>query len=300
MMRNNIVSNSIITVGAFDGVHLGHREILHKLKNKAKELSLQTVVVTFWPHPSHVIGKPLILINTLEEKRNLIKAQGIDEIIILPFTHEFSKINSHSFIKEYLIDQFGMKYFLIGYNHHFGSDRQGDIHVIRQYGHQYGFEVEKASPVEVEGEKISSTKIRHLLLEGKIETANLYLGYTYYLTGNVVKGQMLGRTIGFPTANIQVEEYKLIPKDGVYAVKVRVSGKEYPGMLNIGHRPTVNKGAPKKTIEVHLLDFNSDIYDCTVEVEFIKRLRDEVKFPNLEELKNQLSKDMIQVKEILL
>lgn len=300
-MRNSKLSNSFITVGAFDGVHRGHQEILQKLRSKALELSGKAVVVTFWPHPSHILGnKPLMLINTLEEKKKLIHSFGIDQVIVLPFTHEFSRINSHDFIKNYLIEQFGMKYFLVGYNHHFGSDRQNDIHVIKHYGQQYGFDVEKASPIEVEGERISSTKIRHALTEGRIEVANQYLGYNYYLSGKVMKGQMLGRTIGFPTANIGVEEqFKLIPKDGVYAANVKIGEHSLTGMLNIGHRPTVNKDAMHKTIEVHILDFDQDIYDKDIKVEFTHRLRDEVKFKDLGELKNQLTRDMQQVRKLL-
>jgi riboflavin kinase/FMN adenylyltransferase len=300
-MRNIKLSNSFITVGAFDGVHRGHQEILQMLKSKAQEKFGKPVVVTFWPHPSHVIGaKPLMLLNTLEEKKNLIRSFGINEVIVLPFTYEFSRINSHDFIKNYLIEQFGMKYFLVGYNHHFGSDRQNDIHILKHYGNEYGFDVEKASPIEVDGDRISSTKIRHAITEGKLDLANLYLGYNYYLGGKVVKGQMLGRTIGFPTANVQVEdEFKIIPKDGVYAAKVKIGEKTYPGMLNIGHRPTVNKDILHKTIEVHILDFNKDIYEHHIKVEFVHRLRDEVKFKDIVELKNQLFRDMQQVRKIL-
>ena len=299
MNRTNNTGDSIVTVGAFDGVHRGHKEILSRLIKKAEEMNVTSLVVTFWPHPSHIIGhKPLRLINTLDEKKALIEAHGVEKVVVLPFTHEFAKINSLSFIRDYLIDQFKMKYFLLGYNHHFGSDRQGDFNVIKEYGMHYGFDVEKAVPVEINGEKISSTKIRHAISEGNIELANLYLGYNYFITGIIVEGQMLGRTIGFPTANVNIqEEHKLLPKDGVYAVKVEISGKIYSGMLNIGHRPTVNKEKNLKTIEVHILDFNEDIYNQNIKVGFFSRIRDETKFAGIEILKEQLMNDMLRTRQ---
>ncbi|HEX3009444.1 MAG TPA: riboflavin biosynthesis protein RibF [Bacteroidales bacterium] len=292
---------SVITVGAFDGVHRGHQDILARLKAKAKELSATSLVITFWPHPSHVLGsKPLKLINTLDEKKGLIQQSGVDKVIVIPFTLEFSRMDSFTFIKEYLIEQFGMKFFLLGYNHHFGSDRQNDIHVIKEFGIQHGFEAIKADPVEISGEKVSSTKIRHALAEGNIELANSFLGYQFFITGNVGRGQMLGRTIGFPTANIAVgDEHKLIPKDGVYAVRTEINGTMFNGMLNIGHRPTVNKDKLHKTIEVNIFDFDSDIYDEPVSVFFVKRIRDEVKFNGIESLRMQLANDRIRALEIL-
>lgn len=293
---------SAITVGAFDGVHLGHQGIISRLRSKAEELAIQSTIVTIWPHPSHVIGtKPLRLINTLEEKKFLLSKTGVDNIIVLPFTHDFSRIESAAFIREFLINQFGMKYFLVGYNHHFGSDRLGDINIIRQFGQQLGFEVEKAGPVEVNGEKISSTKIRQAILEGNIYTANTFLGYNFCLSGIVNRGQMLGRTIGFPTANIQIDyDYKLIPRDGVYAVKVELNNTLYNGMLNIGHRPTVNTDKLLKTIEAHILDFDSDIYGHTIKVHFVERIRDEIRFDSLDNLKKQLAQDKLHAKKLLI
>jgi riboflavin kinase/FMN adenylyltransferase len=292
---------SVITIGAFDGVHRGHQDILARLKAKAQELAATSLVITFWPHPSHVLGsKPLKLINTLDEKKRLIQQSGVDKVVVIPFTLEFSRMDSFTFIKEYLIEQFGMKFFLLGYNHHFGSDRQNDIHVIKEFGIQHGFEATKAEPVEISGEKVSSTKIRHALTEGNVELANSFLGYQFFITGNVGRGQMLGRTIGFPTANIVVDdEHKLIPKDGVYAVRTEINGKIFSGMLNIGHRPTVNKDKLHKTIEVNIFDFNDDIYEESVRVFFVKRIRDEVKFNGIESLRIQLANDRIRALEIL-
>lgn len=296
-MTEKFTPKSIVTVGAFDGVHRGHQAILRRLVSKAKEISAEPLVVSFWPHPSHVIGsKPLRLINTLEEKKHLIGSHGIEKLVIIPFTPDFSKLSALDFIKNYLIGQFSMKYFLVGYNHHFGNDRLGDINVLKQYGKELGFEVEKAGPVEIGDEKISSTKIRQALLDGNVELANSYLGYTFFLNGIVSRGQMLGRTIGYPTANIQIDyDYKLLPHDGVYAVKVEIEGKYYKGMLNIGHRPTVNTDKLLKTIEAHIIDFDQDIYGHQITVHFVKRIRDEIKFPDLDSLKAQLANDKLQV-----
>lgn len=297
---NDRSMQTIVTVGAFDGVHLGHQEILHRLTSKARELAAESLVITFWPHPSHVLGRPLKLINTLEEKKQLLLARGIDHLEVLPFTHEFAKMDSAAFIKEYLIDRFHMKFLLLGYNHHFGSDRQGDINVIKEIGHKYGFKAEKAGPVEIKGEKISSSKIRHALAEGHLDTANEFLGYDFFLNGTVVRGQELGRTIGFPTANIGIDdENKLLPRDGVYAVRVKIKNNTLKGMLNIGYRPTVNREKHHKTIEVHILDFEDDIYGQPIRVSFIKRIRDEIKFSGIENLKSQLENDKIRVMDYL-
>lgn len=297
---NDRSMQTIVTVGAFDGVHLGHQEILHRLTSKARELAAESLVITFWPHPSHVLGRPLKLINTLEEKKQLLLARGIDHLEVLPFTHEFAKMDSAAFIKEYLIDRFHMKFLLLGYNHHFGSDRQGDINVIKEIGHKYGFKAEKAGPVEIKGEKISSSKIRHALSEGHLDTANEFLGYDFFLNGTVVRGQELGRTIGFPTANIGIDdENKLLPRDGVYAVRVKIKNNTLKGMLNIGYRPTVNREKHHKTIEVHILDFEDDIYGQPIRVSFIKRIRDEIKFSGIENLKSQLENDKIRVMDYL-
>lgn len=300
-MNSQIKTETVVTVGAFDGVHLGHHSILHRLINKAKEISAEPMVVSFWPHPSHIIGsKPLRLINTLEEKKFLIQKFGVEKIVIIPFTHEFSNINALKFIKDYLIGQFGMKYFLVGYNHHFGNDRLGDFNLLKQYGHELGFEVEKAGPVEIKGEKISSTKIRQAIAEGNVTLANTFLGYNYFLSGTVARGQMLGRTLGYPTANIQTDyDYKLLPHDGVYAVRVELDGKIYNAMLNIGHRPTVNTDKLLKTIEAHIIGFDRDIYGQSMKVHFVKRIRDEIKFTSLDSLKMQLANDKIQALNFL-
>lgn len=286
--------NPVVTVGAFDGVHLGHLEILKRLKQIAAETSGETVVVSFWPHPRHVLNAHLSLklLNTPSEKNVLLKNASIDHLVIIPFDSNFSDLSSDQFIKNYLVERLKVKNILMGYNHHFGKDREGNIDLIRQYSVEYGFRVNQIPPHIIENEKISSTKIRHAIANGAIDFANKLLGYHYMITGEVVEGQKLGREIGFPTANIRIdEEYKLIPQDGVYAVKVSVNNAIYKGMLNIGYRPTVNANNVSKTLEVHILDFDEEIYNQQITIEFAAKIRDEIKFPDLNALKAQLEID---------
>ncbi len=294
--------NPVVTVGAFDGVHLGHLEILKRLKQIADETSGEAVVVSFWPHPRHILNAHLSLklLNTPSEKNVLLKNAGIDHLVIIPFDSSFSDLSSSQFIKSYLVERLKVKNILMGYNHHFGKDRQGNIDLIRQYSVEFGFKVNQIPPHIIENEKISSTKIRHAIAEGEIEFANKLLGYHYLITGNVVEGKKLGREIGFPTANIRIdEEYKLIPKDGVYAVKVTVNNVIYKGMLNIGYRPTVNADIISKTLEVHILEFYEDIYNQQITIEFVAKIRDEIKFPGLSALKAQLELDKRVTGDIL-
>lgn len=298
----NIGINPVITVGAFDGVHLGHQEILKKLKSTATQVNGTAVVLSFWPHPRHVLQSvdALKLLNTREEKRQLLSEHGVDYLIEIPFSSEFASIDAKTFIRDYLVERYKMHYFLVGYNHHFGKDRLGNFEQIRKFAIEYGFETGQVPPLEIEGEKVSSTKVRNAINHGNVKLANKFLGYPYSLSGTVMKGQMLGRTIGFPTANVAVpESFKLIPKDGVYAVLLKYKGNEFKGMLNIGHRPTVNKDIHSKTIEVHIFDFNQDIYGEQVTVSFVDRIRDEVKFSSLDNLKANLHQDMVNAKAIL-
>jgi riboflavin kinase / FMN adenylyltransferase len=298
----NIGVNPVITVGAFDGVHLGHQEILKKLKSKAIENNGRAAVITFWPHPRHVLqnNDSLKLLNTREEKWQLLSSNGVDYLIEIPFSHEFASIDAKTFIRRYLVEQFKMRYFLVGYNHHFGKDRLGNFEQITKFADEYGFETGQVPPLEIDEEKVSSTKIRNAINQGDLKLACKFLGYHYSLTGLVLKGQMLGRTIGFPTANISVpEKYKLIPKDGVYAVLLKYKEKEFKGMLNIGHRPTVNKDVNAKTVEVHIFDFNQDIYGEQVTVSFVDKIRDEIKFSGIDDLKANLQRDMVNAKTIL-
>lgn len=287
------VKNAVVTTGTFDGVHEGHKVIIDQLKNIAKKINGETVLLTFFPHPRMVLypdDNDLRLIDTIEERKKLLETAGIDHLIIHPFTKEFSRLTSLDFVRNILVNQLGVHTLVIGYDHHFGRNREGSFEHLKEFGPIYGFEVEEISAQEVQQVNVSSTKIRNSLVEGKIMTANQFLGHPYSLSGIVVYGDKLGREMGFPTANIEVKEwYKLIPANGVYAVKVFLEDTIYQGMLNIGTRPTIN--GKDKTIEVNIFDFNSDIYTKEVKIEFYDRIRDEQKFENLNNLKKQLILD---------
>jgi riboflavin kinase / FMN adenylyltransferase len=283
---------SIVTIGTFDGVHIGHKLILEKLIQNAKEHNCESVVLTFFPHPRMVLqeSSDVKLINTIEEKSELIEEIGIGNLIIHPFDHNFSRLTAEEFVKTILVDQLNIKKIIIGYDHRFGRNRTANIDDLIVYGKQYDFEVEQISAQEINDNAVSSTKIRNAILEGNISLANKYLGYNYTFSGEVVKGKQLGRTIGFPTANIQINEsYKLIPKNGVYIVKSNYDGNTIFGMMNIGNRPTVN--GESQTIEVNFFDFHNDIYNKIVSIEILDFIREEQKFDSLDSLKSQLSKD---------
>jgi riboflavin kinase/FMN adenylyltransferase len=287
------VKNAVVTTGTFDGVHVGHQKIISRLKEVAREENGETVLLTFYPHPRMVLfpdDNELKLINTQQEKIELLEKYGIDHLIIYPFTKEFSRLTSVEFVRNILVNKIKTKRLVIGYNHHFGRNREGSFEHLKEYGPLYGFEVEEIPAKDIENIEISSTKIRKALQTGDVKTAATYLGHSYTLSGKVVEGLKLGRTIGYPTANIVVDDtYKLIAADGIYAVKLKHKGKMYSGMLSIGNNPTVEgKG---HSIEVNIFDFNETIYGDTVTVYFIERLRDEQKFDSLEELKKQLKKD---------
>lgn len=287
------IKNPVVTTGTFDGVHLGHQKIISRIKDVAKAENGATVLLTFYPHPRMVLfpdDNELKLLSTQQEKIKLLEEYGIDHLIIYPFTKEFSRLTSVEFVRDILVNSIGTKKLVIGYNHHFGRNREGSFEHLKEYGPLYGFDVEEIPAKDIDSIEVSSTKIRTALLIGDVETAHLYLGHQYTLSGKVVAGKKLGRTIGYPTANILVEDkFKLIPADGVYAVKVVNNGQEFDGMLNIGLNPTVpGKG---RSIEVNIFNFDKDIYDQEATIQFIRRLRNEVKFDNLEALKKQLAID---------
>ena len=287
------VKNPIVTTGTFDGVHLGHQKIISRIKDLARAQNGETVLLTFYPHPRMVLfpdDNELKLLSTQEEKIELLKKNGIDHLIIHPFTKDFSRLSSVEFVRNILANQIKTKSLVIGYNHHFGRNREGSFQHLKEYGPLYGFEVEEIPAKDIDNIEISSTKIRTALQTGDIETATSYFGHTYSLTGKVIHGKKLGRTIGYPTANIVVaDRYKLIPADGIYAVFVKHHNNQYCGMLNIGKNPTIEgKG---RSIEVNIFEFNKDIYGDDVTIYFIEQLRHEIKFSNLEELKTQLFKD---------
>ena len=297
----NSAKPTILTLGTFDGVHKGHQSILNKVTQDATANGYESVVLTFFPHPRMVLQKDhnIKLINTIEEKAQLLQELGIQHLILQEFTKEFANLSAEQFVEEVLVKHLNIKKIIIGYDHRFGKNRSADIHDLMDFGRKYKFDVEQISAQEINEVSISSTKIRKALEEGKIETANDYLGTPYFITGNVIKGKQLGRTIGFPTANIQLnEDYKLIPKIGAYIVSATIDGKLVKGMMNIGYNPTVNNQA--LSLEVHFLDFDKDIYDKKIQIHFHKYLRDEQKFPSLDALKQQLAKDLQATKDFIL
>jgi riboflavin kinase/FMN adenylyltransferase len=284
---------TVTTTGTFDGVHLGHNVILDKLKRAAKTFGGETVILTFFPHPRMVLqpeNTDLRLLNTIEERIELLKRTGIDHLIIHPFSKEFSRLTSIEFVRDVLVSKLNTHKLVIGYDHHFGRNREGSFKHLKEYGPIYGFEVEEIPAQDIEHVNISSTKVRNSLNEGNIKAANQFLGYPFFIKGTVVGGDKIGREIGFPTANIKVKDwYKLIPSNGVYAANITHNNQTYKGMLNIGNRPTLNGN--DATIEVNIFNFNADIYTNEIKIEFIDRIRDEQKFENLDDLKQQLEID---------
>ena len=293
--------NAVVTSGTFDGVHLGHQKILTRLQELAQIKGGETVLITYWPHPRLVLkptNNPLRLLSTFSEKVSLLEKNGIDHLLILPFTEEFSQMSSEDFIRKILVDKIQTKTLVIGYDHKFGKNREGSFDYLQTHSHLFGFELEEISRQDVDELGVSSTKIRNALVQGDITTATKYLGRPYELSGMVVQGQQIGRSIGFPTANIQVEDlYKLFPKDGAYAVYVEAAGGRYKAMVNIGNRPTV--AGDQKTIEAHLIDFQGDLYGQVLTIYFEAFLREERRFESLEALKNQLMLDREQAIFIL-
>lgn len=282
---------TIITLGTFDGVHLGHKKIIERLLQSSSQ-DEESLVLTFFPHPRMVLqeASDIKLLNTIEERSHLLEKAGLQNLIIHPFDQAFSRLTAEEFVKNILVDIFNIKKIIIGHDHRFGRNRTANIDDLIVFGQEYGFEVEQISAQEIDEVSISSTKIRNALHEGKILLANEYLGYPYFFTGTVVHGKKLGRTIGFPTANLEIEEnYKLIPAYGVYAVECMVENQNVNGMLNIGIKPTFE--GESASIEVHLLDFDGDLYDKKIKVALRKHIREEQKFSSVEDLKSQLKKD---------
>jgi riboflavin kinase/FMN adenylyltransferase len=283
---------TIVTLGTFDGVHIGHNAILDKICKAAQQENLESVILTFFPHPRLIVSNnyDIKLLNTIEEKSILLEKKGIQNFIIHPFDKTFSELSPREFVTQVLVEKLNIQKIIIGHDHKFGKDRAADFNDLINFGKEFGFEVEEISAQQINEVSVSSTRIRNSLLEGNVSLAKDYLGYPYVLTGNVVKGNQLGRTINFPTANIEIpEEYKLIPKNGVYIVTANVSNQTVFGMMNIGVKPTL--GENKLSIEVHLLDFDKDIYNQKIQVNILERLRDEQKFESFEALKLQLEVD---------
>ncbi|CCH02152.1 riboflavin biosynthesis protein RibF [Fibrella aestuarina BUZ 2] len=293
---------AVVTSGTFDGVHLGHQKILQRLNEVARSHpDGQSVVMTFWPHPRTVVSndsQDLRLLSSLEEKITLLEHAGVDHLIVIPFTRSFSQLTSEEFIRQILIDRIGTRKLVIGYDHRFGRDREGGFDYIQAHQAEFGFEVEEIPRQDIEAVGISSSKIRTALNEGNVTAATRFLGRPYSLTGTIVKGRQLGRTIGFPTANLQVDDpVKLIPANGVYAVDVEQGGRTYGGMLNIGFRPTV--AGEHQTIETYIFDFDKDIYGEHMTLQFRAFLRPEQKFNGLPALVEQLQQDEQQARALL-
>ncbi len=285
-------NSSIVTIGTFDGVHLGHQKIIKQLVASSKKNNLISTVLTFFPHPRMVLqqNSDLKLLNTLHEKTAILKSCGLEQLIIEPFTKEFSRLTALEFVRDVLVNKLHTKKIIIGYDHRFGRNRTASIGDLKEFGQVFNFEVQEISAKEINDVSVSSTKIRNALSEGDIKKANTYLGYSYMLTGTIIKGKGLGKQLHFPTANLQIKEpYKLIPKNGAYIVKSTLNNKATFGMMNIGYNPTVN--GKKKSIEIHFFDFNNDLYNQKIQVHLIDRLRDEEKFSSVEALKTQLQKD---------
>lgn len=296
------ISDAVVTTGTFDGVHIGHQSIISRLNEVAKKVKGESVILTFYPHPRMVLQEDcdLKLITTIEEKIELLRQTGLDHLIIHPFTKDFSRTTSLEFVRNILVEKIGTQRLVIGYDHHFGRNREGSFEHLKEFSSLYGFEVEEISAKDIDDVNVSSTKIRKALLDGDVKTATTYLGHNFQLTGVVVHGNKVGRELGYPTANIDIQnEYKLIPAEGIYAVKVRLNNQTIGGMLNIGRRPTINSGNGQLTIEVNIFDFNQDIYGQAIQLELIERIRDEKKFNSKEELIAEMKKDKVKCERIL-
>jgi riboflavin kinase / FMN adenylyltransferase len=292
---------AVVTSGTFDGVHVGHQKILRRLQEIAQTCGGETVVITFWPHPRLVLhpeDTTLKLLNTFEEKAEYLRELGINHLIRIPFTKEFSQLSGEDFIHSILVDTIGTKKLVIGYDHHFGKNREGSFEQLKADAPRYGFEVEEIPKQEVDHLGVSSTLIRKALEEGNVDIATPLLGKPYSITGRVVPGDKLGRILGFPTANVEIDtKFKLIPSDGIYAVTVKHEHSPYQGMMYIGNRPTIN--GSKRNIEVNIFDFNKEIYGEAITIYFHKLLRSDTRFQNLEQLKEQLAQDKIAAMEYL-
>jgi riboflavin kinase/FMN adenylyltransferase len=295
------VRNAVVTIGTFDGVHIGHRKIIADLRQRAAANGGETVLLTFFPHPRMILqpeDEQLKLINTINERAELLEQAGIDHLIITPFSRDFSNQQAEDYIREVLVEKIGARTLVIGYDHRFGKDRQGGLAELQAAAPVYGFTVDEIPEQDINEVAISSTRIREALLNSKIEAANAFLGYSFFITGKVIRGDQIGRQLGYPTANLQVEEtYKIIPADGIFAVMVTIEGREYQGMAYIGHRPTIN--GMTRNIEVNIFNFNKDIYNQTVRLHFCYFVRHDVKFTSLEALTQQLGKDKVEVLKLL-
>ncbi|MBT7529332.1 MAG: bifunctional riboflavin kinase/FAD synthetase [Flavobacteriaceae bacterium] len=299
MIRENLkdynsTKQSVITIGTFDGVHIGHKKIINQLTSISSKNNLISVLLSFFPHPKMVLqnDKELKLINTIQEKEGLLNSLNLDYLIIKEFTKEFSRLSALEFVRDILVNKLNAKHIIIGYDHHFGRNRTANIEQLKEFGELYDFKVTEILAQDIDDIAISSTKIRKALINGEITLANKFLGYNFFFSGNVVHGNNIGKTISFPTANIKIDApYKLVPKNGVYIVKTTIDNQITFGMMNIGYNPTFN--GKQKSIEIHFIKFNKNIYDKTLTIEMILRIRNEIKFNTVDDLKKQLEQDKL-------
>jgi len=295
------IKPSVVTIGTFDGVHIGHQKIIKRIVEIAKKKDLQALVLTFFPHPRMVVqnDSSIKLINTIDEKAKQLESMGVNHLVIKKFTKSFSRLSALEYVRDVLVNKLKVKHIIVGYDHHFGRNRTANIEDLKEYGEFYGFKITEIMPQEVDDVAVSSTKIRNALFKGDVKNANKFLGYNFSLTGKVEKGRGIGSTIDFPTANINIEEsYKLIPHSGVYLVKAIIKGVNVFGMMNIGNNPTVSDDI-RTNVEVHFFDFSNDIYGEVIKVELLDYLRNEIKFPSVLALKEQLKKDEINAKHLI-
>lgn len=296
----NSNAKTFITIGTFDGVHVGHQKVIKKLINGAFKKNAESLLLTFFPHPRMVLQKDIDikLINTIDERIELLKKSGLDTLVIYEFNKEFANISALDFVKKILVNTLNVSKLFIGYDHHFGKNREGNFEQLKKYGFAYNFNLAEISQKDIDSITVSSTKIRNAITNGEIEIANSYLGYNFMLTGKIVEGKNLGEKIGFPTANLFIKEtYKLIPKTGAYIVKSNMNNTIVYGMMNIGYRPTVS--GKNQTIEIHFFEFSENLYGKAIQIEVLKFLREEQKFNSIEELKSQLKNDKTQSLELI-
>ncbi len=298
-----VLKSPVVTIGIFDGVHIGHQFILDHLRKRTRALGGESVVLTLWPHPRIVLNKDLQdfrVLHTRDEKIRELERSGIDHLIFVPFTAEIASLSACDFVQHYLVDKLGVEVLMLGYDNRFGKQSRGDPEGLKRCAKKNQFKIKKLPEFSSDMGRVSSTTIREAILSGDLEKAGQMLAYDYYLSGTIVEGNHIGRKMGFPTANIHpMDPYKLIPMNGVYAIRAELRGQTYKGMLNIGFRPTLDSALAVKTIEAHLFDVSGDFYDEHVVIHFVKRVRNEMKFSGLEALKEQLSKDKINIQKIL-
>lgn len=294
------INNPVLTIGTYDGVHLGHKMILNRIQDIADSIDGESVMLTFVPHPRLVLypHNPLFLISTLEEKLSLLSRLGLDHVVIMPFTKEFSSITAEDYIEKVLVENFHPSYIVVGYDHRFGRERKGDMQMLQQYSEKYHYKVEEIPAQTIDDISVSSTKVRQAVMEGNIKEANILLAHPYSISGTVVHGDKLGRTIGFPTANISVSKHKLIPALGVYACIVEIKEIQYMGALSISYRPTVTASRDLR-IEVYILDFDGDIYDQEINLILYEKIREDKKFDSLAIMTAAIDDDVMKVRQIL-